>query len=103
MADAQVLERPAETATGVPKCQAMIPVFLDPDDAVPLLMQCPEDAEGLFEGWCACGHVRRAWLCAPHAELLGETGCRACAEDEAYPHDCPLTAAPVTGRGDGRG
>jgi hypothetical protein len=100
--DAQVLERRAGTAAGVPKCSAVIRVVFGPDEP-PELMRCPEDAAGLFTVCCACLHIGEEWLCAGHAEAIGEALCRACFEDDGAPHGCPQTAAPVTGRGDGRG
>ena len=94
------LERPAGTVPGIPECQAMLPVFLDPD-SLPILMRCPQDAVGLFAGRCPCGHVREAWLCAGCSQMLAQSGCRACLEDEGMPHGCPLTVRRVTEAGHG--
>ena len=83
-------------------CSAMIPAP-GATVAAPGLTPCPEDAEGRYLGRCPCGHIRDGWLCAGHAEQLGESGCRACIEDENAPHDCLLTVTPVAVKGDGRG
>jgi hypothetical protein len=94
------LERPAGTVPGIPECQAMIPVFLEPVYP-PSLMRCPEDAVGLFAGRCPCGHAREAWLCAGCSQMLRQSGCRECLEDEDMPHECPLAVRRVTEAGRG--
>lgn len=95
--------RPPEAATPVdgPKCSAVIPVPLA--EILPgwladgySLERCGEPAAGRYAGRCPCGHVRDGWLCAPHAADAEGGGCRACVEDPANPHDCPL---PLTRQG----
>lgn len=88
------LERPAGVLAGVPECSAMIPLILHPDD-FPELMRCPEPPAAEVEGRCRCGHARSGWLCTGHEQLLGQSGCRACIEDEENPHDCLLTVRRV--------
>ncbi len=91
------LERAAGAVPGVPECQAMIPLNFHPDN-LPVLMRCPEPPVAHVEGRCVHGHVREAWLCEAHAEMLAASGCRACLEDERLPHGCPLTVTEA-GRG----
>jgi hypothetical protein len=78
---------PAEAATGGPRCSALIPLRLR---GAPVLVRCPEPADGYWTGRCQCGHPRGARLCAACAGLAGQSGCRACREAAEGAHDCPL-------------
>ena len=78
---------PAGTVTGVPRCSALIPLELW---GAPVLVRCPKPADGWWQGRCPCGHVRDAWLCEPHAELVARSGCRTCRELPEGAHDCLL-------------
>jgi hypothetical protein len=78
-----------------PVCSVVIPVPLSellpgfPGDGYSL-ERCGEPAVGYFAGRCRHDHVRDGWLCAAHAEQVGQGGCRACIEDPRDPHDCPV-------------
>jgi hypothetical protein len=85
------LERPASATPPVPACQALARVYLDPGSP-PVMMPCPEDAEGLFAARCGCGlHEGWAWLCGWCSRALTRNGCLECLEDEGGPHACLLT------------
>lgn len=96
------LERPVAAPPRVPACQAMIPVYLDPD-SLPVMMPCPLPAAGLFAARCECGlHEGRAWLCRWCSQALKRNGCLACLEVRS--HTCLLTVTPAGANGgrDGR-
>lgn len=82
------------TAADGPACSVVIPVPLSSLLPFPVdgwsLERCGEPAVGYFAGRCRHGHVRDGWLCAAHAEMAAEGGCRACIEDPRDPHDCPV-------------
>lgn len=97
------LERPVAAPPRVPACQAMIPVYLDPD-CLPVMIPCPEPAEGLFAARCECGlHEGWAWLCRWCSQALGRNGCLDCLQGDGSSHTCLLTVTPASARGDGRG
>jgi len=87
---------PAEAGGNGPRCLAKVPVaeLIEVEASAPYsvhgLVLCGLPAAGYWAGRCPCGHVRDAWLCGPHAELAGQSGCRACRELPEGAHDCPL-------------
>ena len=77
------LALPAPPGAGIRKCQAF---------RYPWTVPCGRPAIRAERVECACGHVRKRWVCADHS-WHGRTLCRECWEADG--HSCPVTCTPV--------